>query len=118
MDAALLRRMVLGVSVALAVICVTAVLLRQPEPPQALEPDLAALPPVETELPVEIELPPWRLGIWQGRVAVFEEDDTQPIRVLDTPVVSLPDPDQLSLEQGIPVYSQEDLAYLLEDYGS
>ena len=59
-----------------------------------------------------------RIAVWQGRVAVFEGAEPLPSTVLETPVDSLPPADQQALERGIPVGSREELAGLLEDYGS
>jgi len=64
------------------------------------------------------EVPPFRIAAWQGKVAVFEAAEPLPATVLETPVASLPPADQEALERGIPVYSREELAGRLEDYGS
>lgn len=62
--------------------------------------------------------PLYRLGVYQGRVSVFPPEGDQPIRITETPEAALPEPDRRSLAEGIYVYSREELAGLLEDYGS
>lgn len=116
MKNAWLRRSALAAACLLMVLSVVAALFRweKPQPERQLEAEVSLN---EEPLPA-VEAPPYRLGVWQGRVAVFEGESAQPASVLDTPVASLPAPDQQSLEAGIPVYSQEELAGLLEDYGS
>ena len=49
---------------------------------------------------------------------MFEGAEPLPSTVLETPVASLPPADQEALEKGILVSSREELAGLLEDYGS
>ena len=66
----------------------------------------------------EVKIAAYTIGIWQGRVAVFENNTETPVTVLDTPVTALPIADQKALEQGIPVSDPVTLAGLLEDYGS
>lgn len=120
MKNAWLRRSALAAACLLMVLSVVAALFRWEEPQPQAQPELQLEAEVslnEEPLPA-VEAPPYRLGVWQGRVAVFEGESAQPASVLDTPVASLPAPDQQSLEAGIPVYSREELAGLLEDYGS
>lgn len=69
-------------------------------------------------LMTEQKPPLYRLGIWQGRVAVYDGRTNALQQVTEMPVSSLPDPDQVALKQGITVYTQLELAQLLEDYGS
>ncbi len=56
------------------------------------------------------------LGTYQGRVALWSEDSTIPIKVFPYEIQSLPTADQALLERGIPISSREQLVYLLEDY--
>lgn len=58
----------------------------------------------------------YRVGIYNGCVAVFEQNSTKPFFVLDTPVNTLPEHDRVQLESGITVYSAAELQALLEDY--
>lgn len=60
----------------------------------------------------------WRVGVWQGHVAVYSASESIPRQVLDTELVSLPEADRQALEAGIPVDTAEALASLLEDYDS
>ena len=90
------------------------------EEPQPHAP-LTESTPMERQVPTTNDAatnPLYRLGIREGRVAVLDGTDGNTLRVTEMPVASLPDPDRLALAQEIPVYSEEELAHLLEDYGS
>ena len=111
------RHWILVIGLALAMVLGAAALLWRPVPVQEELPRLQAeVTPVQE--PVAADVPPYRLAIWQGRVAVFEGAEPLPSTVLETPAASLPQADQEALEKGIPVYSGEELAGLMEDYGS
>ena len=56
------------------------------------------------------------IGVWQGRVAVFLPDASQPERVYDTPITVLPTEEQERLTNGIGVESAALLQERLEDY--
>ena len=123
MDSVRLRRILLAGTGILAALCVAALLLPRQETPadepprteaQASAPNQDTPPDDAEETPAAMYL----LGVWQGNVAVLEPKERLPMRVTETPVSSLPRPDQQALEQGIPVYNAEELAALLEDYGS
>ena len=60
----------------------------------------------------------WTVGLWQGHVAVFHQGAATPETVLEMPADALPEADRAALAQGIPVNTPEELAALLEDYGS
>lgn len=63
--------------------------------------------------------PLYTVGTYNNRVAVFLYGETEPSQVLDEVFLrSLPAGDQQRLQQGIPVYSEEDLWSLLEDLES
>ena len=111
------RHWILVISLALAMVSSAAALLWRPVP--AVE-ELPFQQAQHNSLqqPVAVEVPPYRVTIWQGRVAVFEGAELQPSIVLETQATSLPMSDQDALEKGIPVYSREELAGFLEDYGS
>lgn len=66
----------------------------------------------------EPDAPVWRVGIYQGRVAVFLPEEEKPLQVLETPVDTLPAPDRAALENGISVCTREELTAILEDYDS
>ena len=108
-----------AVAVVAAVVCIVQAVrfAPVPDPPQAEELSAA---PEPLHITSARQTPPsrWTVSIWQGRVAVFEGADTQPIRVLETPVSALPPYDQQTLEAGIPVDDPVVLAGILEDYGS
>lgn len=56
------------------------------------------------------------LGIKDGKVALWVDDDPQPVQVFPYPVSLLPKADQESLKNGIKIGSSEELRSLLEDY--
>ena len=56
------------------------------------------------------------LGSWKGYVALFEKGSEEPRQIFPCPVSALPEPDQLALEQRIPIRNDRDLQKILEDY--
>lgn len=123
MDSVRLRRILLAGTGILAALCVAALLLPRQETPADEPPRTEAQAPAPNQDPPpgDAEETPsamYLLGVWQGNVAVLEPKERLPMRVTETPVSSLPRPDQQALEQGIPVYTAKELATLLEDYGS
>lgn len=66
------------------------------------------------------ELPPLEQAMvlrdFRGQLALFKEGETEPVRVFDTYVSSLPPLDRQRLSGGIPVKDGEDLWGLLQDF--
>lgn len=60
--------------------------------------------------------PLYTIGVWEGRVAVFEGDAAYPKQVYDMPVTALPQELQTRVQTGVPAYSDAELSLLLEDY--
>ena len=56
------------------------------------------------------------LGIHEGRVALWKDDDPKPIKVFPYYASMLPKADQQALEKGIHLDDDADLRSLLEDY--
>lgn len=116
-----LKRVLLALAVVLAVVGIIQVVRLAPVPAPPPPEESALLPALET-LPFQMApsstAARWTLGVWQGRVAVFEGGSTAPVRVMETPVSALPEADRNALETGIPVDDPLVLAGLLEDYGS
>jgi len=56
------------------------------------------------------------LGSWKGYVALFEKDSPEPLQIFPCQVSTLPQEDQLAIEQGIPIRNHRDLQQVLEDY--
>lgn len=56
------------------------------------------------------------LGSWKGYVALFEKGMEEPRQIYPCQVSSLPEADQLELEDGIPIRNEEQLQQALEDY--
>ena len=111
------RHWILVIGLAMAMVLGAAALLWQSGATETAEPRLQAELSTQPE-PAAVEVSPYRIAVWQGRVAVFEGAEPLPSTVLETPAASLPPADQEALEKGIPVYSKEELAGFLEDYGS
>lgn len=60
--------------------------------------------------------PAYTIGEWEGKVAVFEGEDTYPMQIFDTDVAGLPDEQRAQVEEGVPVVRAEELYQILEDY--
>ncbi len=56
------------------------------------------------------------LGIHQGRIALWKDQDPIPAKVFPYCVSELPTPVQLALRAGIPIEDLSDLEALLEKY--
>lgn len=56
------------------------------------------------------------LGVKNGYLALWKEEDPQPAQIFPVRVSSLPLSDQLLLRRGIPVDDARTLLALLEDY--
>ncbi|MDP4119883.1 MAG: BofC C-terminal domain-containing protein [Bacillota bacterium] len=55
---------------------------------------------------------------YNGKIAVFEEGQTEPFKVTNVPTNSLPKVDQNALKKGIKVKGQKELIKILQDYCS
>lgn len=55
---------------------------------------------------------------WEGQLALFEGDDTEPVEVYDVTVATLPEEEQQRLRGGIVIEGEEMLASLLDNYTS
>lgn len=55
---------------------------------------------------------------WNGRLALFKGDATEPAEVYEVTVAALPEEEQQRLREGIAVESEEMLAALLDNYTS
>lgn len=56
------------------------------------------------------------VGAAEGYVAVYDGQHRAVVSLLDTPLRSLPEEERSRLLQGIPVYSENELQQLLEDF--
>lgn len=56
------------------------------------------------------------LGIHDGKVALWQEDDPKPVKVFPYRASMLPDDAQEQLKKGIRIESMEDLDRLIEAY--
>lgn len=66
----------------------------------------------------ELSQPLYTAGIYQGQVALFAPGSELPEQVLPVYVAHLPVMDQQTLNEGLPLYTQEEVASFLEDFGS
>lgn len=71
-----------------------------------------------TDATADVPQPKYILSGYEGMVAVFLPGSEQPSYVTDAPVSCLPAADRKILTEGLPVFSEEELTRLLEDYGS
>lgn len=60
----------------------------------------------------------YRLSVYDGRIAVFVSDETEPIEVFDVFVASLPYDEQIELRNGLFATDKGELQKLIEDYTS
>ncbi len=56
------------------------------------------------------------LGIKDGYIALWKDEDPEPYRVFPVPAASMPISDQLMLQQGIHIESTDQLLALIDDY--
>lgn len=56
------------------------------------------------------------LGIHNGQIALWQDEDPEPIKVFPYSAQMLPVADRRALEEGIRFESKEDLLRLMEDY--
>lgn len=61
-------------------------------------------------------VPLYTIGVWEGQVAVFERHQSFPKQVYDMPLSGLPYEMRQRVLEGVPIYSEEELSVLLEDY--
>lgn len=58
------------------------------------------------------------LSEYQGKIAVFRNDDNIPINVFDTYLSTLPQHDRQLIKEGIKANTTDELQQLIEDYTS
>ncbi len=56
------------------------------------------------------------IGAYNGRIALWKDNDPQPWKVFPYPISALPAQEQQALKNGIPVESMDDLNKLLENF--
>ena len=56
------------------------------------------------------------LGIHNGKIALWQDEDPQPIKIFPFSAQMLPVADRRALEEGIRFETKEDLMRLMEDY--
>ena len=60
--------------------------------------------------------PPYTIGVFDGKVAVFTVESPQPVEVYDVYIQNLPLLDQQELAAGIPIADRSELKLRIEDY--
>ena len=56
------------------------------------------------------------VGSYNGRIAVWKDDDPQPCRVFPCPVYLLPKKDRDALQSGIRIDDMDDLRHFVENF--
>ena len=56
------------------------------------------------------------LGVHDGKIALWRDEETEPMKVFPYSVSLLPDAEQERLRKGIPIESMDDLNKLVEAY--
>lgn len=56
------------------------------------------------------------IGSYNGRLAVWKDDDPQPFRVYPCPIYLLPKADRTAVERGIIINDMEDVTNFLENF--
>lgn len=56
------------------------------------------------------------LGIHNDKLALWKDDDPEPIKIFPFSVTSLPKADQNALRHGIKIKDKEGLMHIIEDY--
>ena len=56
------------------------------------------------------------LGNFKGYLALWSEEDPEPVQIFPQPIDMLPEADQIALEEGIYARSQIELDQILESY--
>ena len=69
-----------------------------------------------TPSPVPESDGPYRVGIYQGKIGVFEAGETEPLLTADVEVYLLPEEDIALLRQGIRAENLAEVKSILEDY--
>ena len=85
----------------------------------ALPDDPQPEPAPSSSAPSPLEQPdayPYLLKAYNGKLAVFTDDLIHPNLVFDVYLKTLPEFDQVQLQQGIRVQTYEELTSLIEDY--
>lgn len=104
-----------GLAVLAAIATAAAAALVHFAPPAAPPADTTPAAEQNTTTPVPQTVYAY-VGAWEGRLAVFRTNRAAPDEVFDVFIASLPASEQEALTTGIPVFDEEELQRLLEDY--
>ena len=66
----------------------------------------------------DVVTPLYLIKDYNGQIAVFKYNSDIPQEVLSARTAGLPEFDKIALKTGIPVYSESELARILEDFDS
>lgn len=69
-------------------------------------------------LPIYLIILGLYLGLYRGNLALWNENEREPVHIFPYPVELYPQADQKALRQGIPIRDGGELHKLLEDYFS
>ena len=73
---------------------------------------------IKRKLALNLLLIGFILGIHDGKVALWKDNQSKPIKVFPYQASTLPEPDQQRLAEGVHVDSLKELYKLIEDYFS
>lgn len=104
-----------GLAVLAAIATAAAAALIHFAPPSSPPADSTPAAEQDTTAPAP-QAPHAYVGAWGGRLAVFRTKGAAPDEVFDVFIASLPASEQEALSAGIPVFDEEELQRLLEDY--
>ena len=107
-----------ALAVSLPLAALAAVRREPPGPPES-----SSIPPAvsaDDSAPAvsSVSAAAYRIGEWEGKLAVFLAGSPSPHEVFDVYVSTLPPEEQQRIESGINVADEVELARLLEDYTS
>lgn len=71
---------------------------------------------IKTNIVLPLILLSFLLGIHDGHIALWKDEDPKPLRVFPYLAEMLPPQDRKALEKGIVLEDESDLIHLLEDY--
>lgn len=112
----------LMVTGSILLICIVITAVYTPQAPDAAVKEesyiVSPLPSVQNSSVPDTSSAPYRLSVYQKKVAAFQNGKTEPIYISDVYVNSLPSADIALLEKGINADSMKALKRLIEDYCS
>ena len=107
-----------ALAVSLPLAALAAARREQPGPPESSSVPPAVSADYSAPAVSSVAAAAYRIGEWEGKLAVFLADSPSPDEVFDVYVSTLPPEEQQRISAGIEVADEVELARLLEDYTS